>query len=117
MASLGSIGWSRVWPRVARTPRSLGIPFYSGLLQQRFVSRFSQSETVLQPDVEAAISAVREKSGFVPNIFLNLQHRPQQFRAFFAHYDALMQQTDSELTPAEKEMIVVVTSAQNSCHY
>ena len=61
-------------------------------------------------------SRVQEKSGFVPNVFLTLAYRPDEFRAFFAYHDALMEK-DSGLTKAEREMIVVATSAANQCHY
>ena len=59
---------------------------------------------------------MQEKSGFVPNVFLTLAHRPDEFRAFFAYHDALMEK-DGGLTKAEREMIVVATSAANQCHY
>src|SRR5262249_32933807 len=64
----------------------------------------------------AKILAVQEKSGFVPNVFLVLAHRPDEFRAFFAYHDALMEK-DGGLTKAEREMIVVATSGLNQCHY
>jgi uncharacterized peroxidase-related enzyme len=59
---------------------------------------------------------VQEKSGFVPNVFLTLAYRPDEFRAFFAYHDALMEK-DGGLTKAEREMIVVATSAANQCQY
>src|SRR6187431_3631278 len=67
-------------------------------------------------DIRARILAVQEKSGFVPNVFLVLAHRPDEFRAFFAYHDALMEK-DGGLTKAEREMIVVATSAANQCQY
>ncbi|MGH6764638.1 MAG: peroxidase-related enzyme, partial [Bradyrhizobium sp.] len=70
----------------------------------------------LPEDIRARILAVQEKSGFVPNVFLTLAHRPEEFRAFFAYHDALMER-DSGLTKAEREMIVVATSSANQCHY
>lgn len=70
----------------------------------------------LPPDMRERILAVQEKSGFVPNVFLALAWRPDEFRAFFAYNDALMEK-DSGLTKAEREMIVVATSAANQCHY
>jgi uncharacterized peroxidase-related enzyme len=70
----------------------------------------------LPPDVRERIAAVAEKSGFVPNVFLVLARRPDEFRAFFAYYDALMLR-EGGLSKAEKEMIVVVTSAANQCPY
>src|ERR1044072_1522271 len=70
----------------------------------------------LPGDIRTRILAVQEKSGFVPNVFLTLAYRPDEFRAFFAYHDALMEK-DSGLTKAEREMIVVATSAANQCHY
>jgi uncharacterized peroxidase-related enzyme len=70
----------------------------------------------LPEDIRSRILAVQEKSGFVPNVFLTLAYRPDEFRAFFAYHDALMEK-DSGLTKAEREMIVVATSSANQCHY
>ena len=70
----------------------------------------------LPEDVRARILAVQEKSGFVPNVFLALAHRPEEFRAFFAYHDALMEKAGG-LTKAEREMIVVATSGANNCQY
>ena len=70
----------------------------------------------LPDDIRTRILAVQEKSGFVPNVFLSLASHPDQFRAFFAYHDALMD-SDGGLTKAEREMIVVATSAANQCHY
>src|SRR5689334_5198407 len=70
----------------------------------------------LPDDIRARIVKVQEKSGFIPNVFLLLARRPEEFRAFFAYHDALMDQ-DSGLTKAEREMIVVATSAANQCQY
>ncbi len=70
----------------------------------------------LPDDIRARIEAVQEKSGFIPNVFLALAHRPDEFRAFFAYHDALMDKPGG-LSQAEREMIVVATSAANQCHY
>ena len=70
----------------------------------------------LPDDIRSRIEAVAEKSGFVPNVFLVLAHRPEEFRAFFAYHDALMEKP-SGLTKGEKELIVVATSAANDCQY
>jgi uncharacterized peroxidase-related enzyme len=70
----------------------------------------------LPGDIRSRILAVQEKSGFVPNVFLTLAHRPDEFRAFFAFHDALMEK-EGGLTKAEREMIVVATSAANDCQY
>jgi uncharacterized peroxidase-related enzyme len=70
----------------------------------------------LPENIRAQILAVQEKAGFVPNVFLAFAHRPDEFRAFFAYHDALMEK-DSGLSKAEKEMIVVATSGANNCQY
>ena len=67
-------------------------------------------------DIRARIEAVQERTGFVPNVFLALAHRPDEFRAFVAYHDAVMER-DSGLSKAEREMIVVATSAANDCLY
>ena len=81
------------------------------------ISRFPVPSLKSMPnDIRERILAVQEKSGFVPNVFLVLAHRPDEFRAFFAYHDALMEK-DGGLTKAEREMIVVATSDANQCHY
>ena len=70
----------------------------------------------LPEDIRNMMLAVQEKAGFIPNVFLTLAHRPDEFRAFFAYHDALMLR-DSGLTKAEREMIVVATSGVNHCQY
>jgi len=70
----------------------------------------------LPDDIRARMLEVHEKAGFIPNVFLTLAHRPDEFRAFFAYHDALMLR-DSGLTKAEREMIVVATSGANDCLY
>ena len=81
------------------------------------ISRFPVPEMKdLPDDVRSRILAVQEKSGFVPNVFLTLAHRPDEFRAFFAYHDALMDKP-GPITKAEREMIVVATSNANQCQY
>lgn len=81
------------------------------------ISRFPVPRLEELPgDIRARILEVQEKSGFVPNVFLALAHRPAEWRAFFAYHDALMDK-DGGLTKAEREMIVVATSAANRCQY
>ncbi len=67
-------------------------------------------------DIRERITAVQAKAGFIPNIFLALAHRPDEFRAFFAYHDALMEK-DTGLSKADREMIVVATSGANKCIY
>jgi len=81
------------------------------------ISRFDvPALEALPADVRERIEAVRAKTGFIPNVFLVLARRPDEFRAFFAYYDALMLR-EGGLSKAEKEMIVVATSAANQCPY
>ena len=83
------------------------------------ISRFPVPESLdeLPADLRERILAVQDKAGFVPNVFLMLAHRPDEFRAFFAYHDALMERESDSLTVAEKEMIVVATSARHGCLY
>lgn len=71
----------------------------------------------LPDDLRERILAVQEKLGFVPNVFLLFARRPEEFRAFFAWHDALMERSTPALGKAEREMIVVATSALNRCLY
>ncbi len=81
------------------------------------ISRFPVPDiNELPEDIKIKILAVQEKAGFIPNVFLVLAHRPDEFRAFFAYHDALMEK-DSGLSKADMEMIIVATSNANSCHY
>ena len=81
------------------------------------ISRYPAPDiSTLPEDIRDRITAVQDKSGFVPNVFLMLARRPAQFRAFFAFHDALMDK-ESNLTKAEREMIVVATSSANQCQY
>ena len=70
----------------------------------------------LPQDIRERILAVQNKAGFVPNVFLTLAHRPDEFRAFFAYHDTLMEK-EGGLTKADREMIVVATSSLNRCQY
>ncbi len=81
------------------------------------ISRFPAPELAdLPQDIRERIAAVQERSGFVPNVFLALARRPDEFRAFFAYHDALMEKPGT-LSKAEREMIVVATSGVNQCQY
>jgi uncharacterized peroxidase-related enzyme len=84
---------------------------------QAATSRFPVSKiSELPEDLRERILTVQEKSGFVPNVFLVLAHRPEEFRAFFAYHDALMEKPGN-LSKAERELIVVATSSLNQCQY
>jgi len=70
----------------------------------------------LPEDIRSRILTVQEKSGFIPNVFLMLAHRPEEFRAFMAYHDTLMDKAEG-LSKAEREMIVVAVSSRNQCQY
>lgn len=71
----------------------------------------------LPDDLRARVEEVREKSGFVPNVFLALARRPAEWRAFFAYHDALMDKETPALSKGDRELVVVATSAENRCLY
>src|SRR3954464_4573778 len=84
---------------------------------QAAISRYPVPALDAMPeDIRARILKVQEKTGFIPNVFLMLAYRPDEFRAFMAYHDALMDK-EGGLTKAEREMIVVATSAANECQY
>ena len=86
-------------------------------MAEKPLSRFPVPELEEMPeDIRAQLVAVQAHTGFIPNVFVVLAHRPAEFRAFMAYYQALMEK-DEGLTKAEREMIVVATSAANSCPY
>ena len=86
-------------------------------MQNKSISKYPVPElSDLPEDIRDMMLAVQEKAGFIPNVFLTLAHRPEEFRAFFAYHDALMLR-DSGLSKAEREMIVVATSGVNHCQY
>ena len=81
------------------------------------ISRFPVPDVNgLPDDLKDIILTVQEKAGFIPNVFLTLAHRPDELRAFWAYHEAVMQRA-SGLSKSEREMIVVATSAANSCLY
>ncbi len=82
------------------------------------ISRFPVPDLQdLPEDMRTRILEVQEKSGFVPNVFLALAHRPDEWRAFMAYHDALLMKKSGNLTKGEREMIIVATSAANQCLY
>ncbi len=56
------------------------------------ISRFGSVQPAdLPEDLRERIGAIAERSGFVPNVFLALGHRPAELRAFCDYHDALME--------------------------
>jgi len=84
-------------------------------MEDKRISRFPVPDLKdLPDDIRERILSVQEKTGVVPNVFLALAHRPDEFRAFFAYHDALMEKEEG-LSKGEREMIVVATSGLNQC--
>jgi uncharacterized peroxidase-related enzyme len=82
------------------------------------LSRFPVPDRAdLPEDLKVRINEVEEKSGFVPNVFMMLAHRPDEWRAFFSYHDALMDKETPALSKADRELIIIVTSAENHCLY
>jgi len=76
------------------------------------ISRYPvPSLKAMSEDIRARILKVQENTGL-----LMLAYRPDEFRAFMAYHDALMDK-EGGLTKAVREMIVVATSAANQCQY
>ena len=81
-------------------------------------SRYPTPELAdLPEDMRLRILEVQQKSGFVPNVFLALAHRPAEWRAFMAYHDALLVKNTGSLSKGDREMIIVTTSATNHCLY
>lgn len=81
------------------------------------ISRYPVPDTIdLPDDLRTMIEAIQEKTGFVPNVFLALAHRPNELRAFMGYHDALMER-EGGLSKADREMVVVATSGANDCQY
>lgn len=69
------------------------------------------------PDEARALWEVpQEKLGFVPNVLRVMALRPSHLIGWQTYYDDLMR-GESGLSKAQREMIAVVVSAQNRCHY
>ncbi len=86
-------------------------------MSEHAISRFPvPAIDALPDDLRTRVEGIAERSGFVPNVFLAMAHRPDELRAFMAYHDILMEK-ESGLTKGERELIVVATSAANNCNY
>jgi len=73
-------------------------------------------EGEIPPEVAELWAGPRERIGFVPNVLRYFAVRPRHLLGWWSYYDELMR-GDSGLTKAQREMIAVVVSATNRCHY
>jgi uncharacterized peroxidase-related enzyme len=73
-----------------------------------------------EEDAPAAVQELygkaNEKLGFIPNVLRVYALRPRHLELWNAFYDDLMR-GDSTLTRPQREMIAVVVSTANRCHY
>src|SRR3954452_7097434 len=82
------------------------------------ISRFPvAAREDLPPELQERFADIEGRSGFLPNVFAALAWRPAEAAAFFAMHDALMDKETPALSKAERELIVVATSAANDCLY
>ena len=76
------------------------------------------AESEWPPEVANLADGFTEKLGFVPNVMRNFALLPDHFLAWWAYFDHLMRApSGSTVTKAQREMIAVVVSAANGCHY
>uniref|UniRef100_A0A8B9G938 Carboxymuconolactone decarboxylase-like domain-containing protein n=1 Tax=Amazona collaria TaxID=241587 RepID=A0A8B9G938_9PSIT len=68
-------------------------------------------------DIMELMEEIERKTGFLPNVFKAMSHRPAEFRAFFAYYNTIMNKDTGRLSKADKELIIVATSVVNRCPY
>jgi uncharacterized peroxidase-related enzyme len=73
-------------------------------------------EEELPEAVHAVFAKAREVAGFLPNVQRLYALRPTRFLTWWAHYQEVMR-GESGLSRIEREMIAVVVSHQNDCHY
>jgi uncharacterized peroxidase-related enzyme len=74
------------------------------------------SEDEVPAEVQELWAKPLERLGFVPNVLRAFALRPDHLLAWWAYYDELLR-GESGLTKAQREMIAVVVSASNRCHY
>lgn len=72
--------------------------------------------TQLPPDLARYFAVCEEKIGFLPNVLAAYSFDATKLRAFIDTYNDLML-GDSGLSKLEREMVAVVVSAANQCHY
>lgn len=73
-------------------------------------------ESSLPAPVKAVFDKCVEKLGFVPNVLRAYTLRPKKFEPFRAYNNELML-GESGISKLEREMIAVVVSCANHCHY
>ena len=74
------------------------------------------SEEEAPPELKATYDRLRQRAGYVANILRIHGLSPPSLEAHFAYYKAVVLGR-SPLSRAQREMIAVVVSSINECHY
>lgn len=74
------------------------------------------AEDQLPENLQGLFKKVKQKIGFVPNVFRVYSYRPERLSTWFSHFKQLHEPTDN-LNAAEREMIAVAVSMTNGCLY
>jgi uncharacterized peroxidase-related enzyme len=74
------------------------------------------AESTLDEETRTLLAKARANVGFLPNVLAAYTLRPEKLKRWIRLFNAIMR-GDSRLTPAEREMIGVVVSAENHCLY
>jgi uncharacterized peroxidase-related enzyme len=68
-------------------------------------------------EIREFAESFRTKLGFVPNILRSFALLPDHYLGWWRYFDDLMRGPGSALTKAQREMVAVVVSVENDCHY
>lgn len=74
------------------------------------------TEDQLPENLQGLFKKLKQKIGFVPNVFRVYSYRPERLSTWFSHFKQLHEPTDN-LNAAEREMIAVAVSMTNECLY
>ncbi|MBK9313267.1 MAG: peroxidase-related enzyme [Acidobacteria bacterium] len=74
------------------------------------------NEDQLPENLQGLFKKLKQKIGFVPNVFRVYSYRPERLSTWFSHFKQLHEPTDN-LNAAEREMIAVAVSMTNGCLY
>jgi uncharacterized peroxidase-related enzyme len=82
------------------------------------ISRLSvPTEDEVHESVKPIIEQNKKLNGYVENWIISLALNPGTLTRTLNHYESLFSSADSDISPAEKEIIAVIVSAENGCVY
>lgn len=64
---------------------------------------------------KALLEGAKQKLGFVPNMYGAMANEPALYEAYASGYDAF--RAECGFTPVEQEVIFLIVSRENDCHY